>query len=56
MNHILQGAYDLHIHVAPDVIQRKCNDLELAEKVRDAGMKGCVIKCHYFETDRKSVV
>ena len=38
MNHILQGAYDLHIHVAPDVNQRKCNDLELAEKVREAGL------------------
>ena len=56
MNHILQGAYDLHIHVAPDVIQRKCNDLELAEKVRDAGMKGCVIKCHYFETAARAAL
>lgn len=56
MSHILQGAYDLHVHVAPDVIQRKCSDPELAQRVRAAGMKGCVIKCHYFETAARAAL
>lgn len=56
MDHILQGAYDLHVHVAPDVIQRKCNDLELAQRVQAAGMRGCVIKCHYFETAARAAL
>ena len=50
MREILKNAYDLHVHVAPDVIPRKCDDRELAQRIQSAGMKGCVIKCHYFET------
>ena len=56
MDHILRGAYDLHVHVAPDVTQRKCGDLELARRVRAAGMRGCVIKCHYFETAARAAL
>lgn len=56
MDHILQGAYDLHVHVAPDVIQRKCSDIALAQRVQAVGMKGCVIKCHYFETAARAAL
>ena len=33
MEDLLKGAYDLHIHTAPDVVQRKCGDLELARRL-----------------------
>ena len=33
MSKILQGAYDFHIHTSPDVVQRKCTDLELARRL-----------------------
>lgn len=56
MREILKNTYDLHVHVAPDVISRKCNDRELAHRVRAAGMKGCVIKCHYFETASRAAL
>lgn len=47
---MLEGAYDLHVHTAPDVFERKFDDLELAERFRKAGMKGFGIKSHYFNT------
>ena len=28
----LQGAYDLQVHVAPDVIERRVDDLDLAKE------------------------
>ena len=48
MSDILQGAWDLHFHTAPDVSPRKCTDLELAKDWMSAGMKGGVIKNHYL--------
>ena len=35
LNHLLHGAYDMHIHTAPDVTPRKCDDLELAQRLWD---------------------
>lgn len=45
---IITGAYDMHIHTGPDIMDRKLDFLEEAERVRDAGMAGYVIKSHYF--------
>ena len=50
MNELLHGAYDMHVHAGPDVIERKMDDLELAAAYKAAGMKGFVIKSHYFDT------
>ena len=35
---IITGAYDLHVHPGPDVMPRKFDDFELAERVVDSGM------------------
>lgn len=57
MDHtILQGAYDLHIHTSPDVVQRKCTDLELARRFQAAGMAGGIIKCHYGDTAARAAL
>ena len=32
MLELLRGAYEMHIHTAPDVGPRKCSDLELARR------------------------
>lgn len=29
---LLHGAYDLHVHTAPDVVPRKVNHLEAAQR------------------------
>lgn len=49
-NTILSGAYDLHLHTAPDVLPRKFDDIEAAKHIIDAGMAGFAIKSHYFCT------
>ena len=50
MSELLKGAYDLHVHTAPDVVPRKCSDLELAARMRAAGMAGGAVKSHYLDT------
>lgn len=56
MDELLRGIYDLHIHTAPDVVPRKCDDTELALRLTAAGMAGCCIKCHYAETAARAAL
>jgi stage V sporulation protein SpoVS len=51
---LLQGAYDLHVHSGPDVMARKFDDLEMAERIKQVGMKGYGIKSHYFCTAERA--
>ena len=54
---LVAGGYDLHVHVAPDVINRRIDDIPLAGRFRDEGMAGFVLKSHYNPTaERASVV
>ena len=46
----MNGYYDLHIHNAPDVCERKITDGELAQRIVKAGFSGFAIKNHYSET------
>lgn len=50
MKEILKGAYDIHVHAAPDVVPRLMDDMELAASYQKKGMKGFLIKAHYFNT------
>ena len=51
------GAFDTHIHSAPDVLPRKFNDLELAQRFKARRMAGFVLKSHYICTaDRATLV
>lgn len=56
MNDLIKGVYDLHVHTSPDVVLRKCSDLELARRMVDAGMAGCAIKSHYSDTAARAVL
>lgn len=51
---LIQGAYDLHVHSAPDVLPRKMDDLEMAQRIIDSGMAGYAIKSHYFCTSERA--
>ena len=54
---LLEGAFDSHIHSAPDVLPRKFNDLELAQRFKARRMAGFVLKSHYICTaDRATLV
>ncbi|MEW6666943.1 MAG: DUF6282 family protein [Thermodesulfobacteriota bacterium] len=56
MDHLLKGAYDLHVHSAPDVLPRKLDDLEMAQRVTASDMKGYAIKSHYFCTSERAQI
>lgn len=54
---LLEGAFDTHIHSAPDVLPRKFNDIELAHRFKARRMAGFVLKSHYICTaDRATLV
>ena len=54
---LLRGAYDTHMHISPDVVERIIDDISLAQKFKELGMGGFVLKSHYGSTaERASVV
>lgn len=54
---LLHGAFDTHMHIAPDVVERITDDLSLARRFKELGMAGFVLKSHYGCTaERASVV
>jgi Family of unknown function (DUF6282) len=54
---LLEGAFDTHVHSAPDVLPRKFDDLELAQRFKARRMAGFVLKSHYICTaDRATLV
>jgi predicted TIM-barrel fold metal-dependent hydrolase len=44
---MINGAYDFHVHTAPDVMKRSVNDIELAKLAKKYGMGGFLIKSHH---------
>jgi len=52
----IHGAYDLQVHVAPDVIERRIDDVGLAEEFLAHGLKGFVLKSHYIPTAERAKV
>ena len=52
----LEGAYDLQVHVGPDVIARRIDDIDCAREFLERGMKGFVLKSHYMQTGERAHV
>src|SRR5262249_43296349 len=52
----IQGAYDLQVHVAPDVIERRTDDIDLANDFLARGLRGFVLKSHYIPTAERAQV
>jgi len=53
---LVRGAYDLHIHVEPDLAKRRIDDLTLARRFADLGLAGFVLKSHYAPTAERAAV
>jgi hypothetical protein len=53
---LVEGAYDTHVHVAPDVMPRLIDDLSLARRFEDVGLAGFVLKSHYLPTAERAAV
>jgi hypothetical protein len=52
----IHGAYDLQVHVGPDVIARRIEDLDLAKEFLEHGLRGFVLKSHYVPTAERAKV
>ena len=53
---LVQGAYDLHVHIAPDVPKRRIDDRALAERFSELGLAGFALKSHYTSTAERAQV
>ena len=53
---LVRGAFDPHVHVAPDFAPRRITDLELAERCRQLGLAGFGLKSHYTATTERAAV
>lgn len=47
---LLANAIDLHVHTAPDLVDRFESDVDLARDACEAGMRGVVVKSHVVPT------
>jgi hypothetical protein len=52
----LKGAVDTHVHSSPDVVDRRQDDLEVAQAAAEAGMAAIVLKSHHFATADRAVL
>lgn len=53
---LVRGAYDLHVHIEPDLIERSTTDLELARRFEELGLAGFVLKSHYVPTGERAAI
>jgi hypothetical protein len=53
---LVHGAFDPHVHVAPDFAPRRVTDLELAARCRQLGLAGFGLKSHYTATAERAAV
>ena len=44
---LVAGAYDLHVHIGPDVPARRIDDVSLARRCGELGLAGFALKSHY---------
>jgi hypothetical protein len=53
---LVRGAYDLHVHVAPDVPARRIDDVTLARRFAEVGLAGFGLKSHYTSTAERAQI
>ena len=53
---LVHGAYDLHVHVAPDVPSRRIDDVSLARRFGEVGLAGFALKSHYTSTAERAQI
>lgn len=53
---LVTGAYDLHVHIGPDVPVRRIDDVSLARRCAELGLAGFALKSHYTSTAERAQV
>ncbi|MFW6115328.1 MAG: DUF6282 family protein [Thermodesulfobacteriota bacterium] len=50
IQHLLEGAYDIHVHATPDVVPRSMDAVQLAKQANEQKMAGILLKDHTTST------
>jgi Family of unknown function (DUF6282) len=53
---LVRGAYDMHVHIAPDTVERRIDDVSLARRCAELGLAGFQLKSHYTSTAERARV
>ena len=53
---LVRGGYDPHIHISPDVVERRISDVQLAHRFNELGLAGFGLKSHYTSTAERARV
>jgi Family of unknown function (DUF6282) len=53
---LVRGGVDVHVHIAPDVVERRIDDVGLARRCAEVGLAGFVLKSHYTSTAERAAV
>jgi hypothetical protein len=53
---LVRGAYDMHVHIAPDTVERRIDDVSLARRCIELGLAGFQLKSHYTSTAERARV
>lgn len=53
---LVRRAFDLHVHIDPDVVGRIVDDVTLAERFAACGLAGFALKSHYTSTAERARV
>jgi hypothetical protein len=53
---LVRGAYDMHVHIAPDTVERIIDDVGLARRCQELGLAGFQLKSHYTSTAERARV
>ena len=53
---LVRGGFDLHVHISPDVVERRIDDVGLARRFEEVGLAGFVLKSHYLSTAERAAV
>ena len=51
---LVRGAYDMHVHIAPDTVERIIDDVSLARRCQELGLAGFQLKSHYTSTAERA--
>jgi hypothetical protein len=51
---LVRGGFDMHVHIAPDVVERKISDVSLARRCLELGLAGFQLKSHYTSTAERA--
>ena len=53
---LVRGGFDTHVHIDPDVIPRRVDDVTLASLFAERGLAGFLLKSHYVSTAERARV